>query len=176
MTRSYTEHLLSGSAELVSPWFSNRWELRTDDGRVLAKLQRLGRIHVSTVELPDNSRWVVEPAGQSTVRLLDKPDHVIAEIERRSWFGRRWVVTGGSFGCELVSSPRPRKWRFEIGGSTIADLCGSLVSYNHVGVNAYLALPLPALMLAWHVIARPWEAAANPTGLIPAPRPARDDR
>ncbi len=169
MTRSYTDYLLSGPATLVSPWFSNKWELRSGTGEAIALLERLGRIHVSTVALADGSRWVIEPAGTSTVRLIDAPGHELARIERRSWWGRRWEVGGGRFGCELVSSPRPRSWRFEIGGSAIAELSGSLLSYNRVAVNAMLALPLPALLLAWHVVARPWEAAAAPSGLIPAP-------
>ena len=129
-----------------------------------------------TITLPDRSRWVIEPSGQSTVRLMDTPETELARIVRRSWWGRRWEVTGGGFACELVSHPRPRKWQFQIGGSSIAELWGSPISYNHVNVNALLALPLPALLLGWHVIARPWEAAASPSGMIPAPHPAPEVR
>ena len=169
MARSFTEHLISGEAELTSRWFSNRWELRAG-GQVLASLRRLGRIHVSTVTLPDGSRWTLEPAGLSTVRAVEDPDREFARITRRSWWGRRWEVAGPRFAYSLVSDPRPRRWRFEVGGSTIAVVSGSLVSYNTVHVAAQLALPLPALLLGWHVIARPWEAAAAPRGLVRAPR------
>lgn len=116
MTRPYTDHLLSGPAQLASPCFSNTWELPSGSGEAMARLERLGR------------------------------------------------------------SPRPRSWRFDIGGSAIAELSGSLVSHNRVDGNAMLALPSPALMLAWHVVARPSEAAAAPSGLIPAPGAGRQDR
>lgn len=172
MVRSFADRLLTGSAELTSSFFSNRWMLTTANDDVIARLDRLGKLHVSTVTLKDGSRWVAEPAGTSTVRLVDAPDHELATITRTSWWGRRWEIAGASFGCELVSDARPRRWRFEIGGSTIAELTGSLVSYNRIAVDAPLALPLPAVMLAWHVVARPWEAAAAPGGLIPSPRTA----
>lgn len=174
MARNYADHLITGSVELVSPWFSNEWEL-VSAGGILATMQRLGRIHVSTVTLPDDSRWIIEPAGTSTVRMLDGPDHEIARIVRQSWWGRKWAVSGGRFGYDLVSHPVPRRWRFEVGGSTIAELAGSPFSYNRVRVESMLALPLPALLLGWHVIARPWEAAAAPRGLVPAPRPKPDN-
>lgn len=169
MNRSFTDHLITGSAELRSPWFSSRWELLAN-GEVLARIRRMGRLYVSTVSLPDGSLWVVEPAGTSAVRLLDSPDHEVARITRQSWWGRRWNVTGERFSYDLVSHPTPRRWRFELGGSTIAELSGSLVSYNRVRVESLLALPVPALILGWHVIARPWEAAAAPRGLVPEPR------
>jgi hypothetical protein len=66
-----------------------------------------------------------------------------------------------------VSDPRPRRWSIQVGGSKTADIKGSLVSYNRVDVRASIGLPLSALLLAWHVIARPWEAAAEPRGLVP---------
>ena len=171
MVRPYTDYLLVGKAQLLSPWFSNRWQLHTPSGSVLAHLERLARIHVATITLPDQSRWIIEPAGQSTMRLMDKPDNEVARIIRRSWWGRRWEVSGTGFWCELVSHPRPRKWQFQIGGSSVAELSGSPISYNRVNIDAIIALPLPALLLGWHVIARPWEAAAVPNGLIPAPKP-----
>ena len=173
MTRSFTDRLITGSAELASPWLSNRWELRSGE-EVVARLQRFGRIHISTATLPDGSRWVIEPADTSTVRLIDGSETEIGRITRQSWWGRSWQVTGSRFGLDLVSHPAPRRWRFEVGGSSIAELAGSLASYNRVRVDSPLALPLPALLLAWHVIARPWEAAAAPRGLVPAPRRPAD--
>ncbi len=169
MHRSFTDHLITGSAELKSPWFSSRWELLVN-GEVLARIRRLPRLHVSTVSLADGSLWVVEPAGTSAVRLLDSPGHEFARITRRSWWGRSWSVTADRFSYDLISHPTPRRWRFELGGSPIAELSGSLISYNRVRIESLLALPLPALILGWHVIARPWEAAAAPRGLVPLPR------
>ena len=31
-----------------------------------------------------------------------------------------------------------------------------------------VAVPLSALLLSWHVVARPWEAAAEPRVFVPA--------
>jgi hypothetical protein len=31
-----------------------------------------------------------------------------------------------------------------------------------------MTVPVPAVLLAWHVIARPWEAANEPRHLVPA--------
>ncbi len=59
---------------------------------------------------------------------------------------------------------------FTVGGSSVAELSGSFVSYNRVRVESNIGVPLIAVLLGWHVIARPWEAAAEPGGLVPAPR------
>lgn len=163
--------MVHGSVELVSPWFSNRWRVIAD-GRELATLQRFGRIHVSTVTLPDGTRWILEPHGQSVVRAIDGIDHEFARITRESWWGRHWAVTGPGFSYELTSHPIPRRWTIEVGGAPVAGITGSLVSYNRVRLDTTLSVPLIAALLSWHVIARPWEAAAAPGALVPAPREA----
>lgn len=170
MAQSYQARLLVREAKLTSPWFHNMWTLESQ-GEVLAEIQRMGRIHVSTVMLPDGSRWVIEPHGASTVRAIDGPDHEFARITRRSWWGRRWDVSGPTFAYELVSHPIPRRWAFMLGDVPIARLAGSMVSYNKVDVDLLLTMPMVAVVLAWHVIARPWDQAAAPGALVPAPRP-----
>ena len=80
------------------------------------------------------------------------------------------------YNYELISDRRPRAWTISLGGSPIADFRGSLVSYNHVRGNSLIAVPMSAVLLAWHVIARPWEAAAEPRGLVPVQQPAAERR
>lgn len=157
-----------GFAEAVSPMFSNEWRLIQGD-RELAVMRRLPRNHISNVALADGTEWTLAPDGWGTVRAYER-DRAFAEIVRRSWWGRRWQVSSIGFAGELISRPRPRRWSFAIGGEPIADLAGSALSYNHIGINAQIALPLSAVLLAWHVIARPWEAAAYPRQLVPAPQ------
>lgn len=160
---------LVGFAEAVSPTFSNEWRLIQGD-RELAVMRRFPRNHLSKVKLADDTVWSLEPDGWGTVRAYER-DVPFAEIVRRSWWGRRWQVSSIGFAGELISRPRPRRWKFAIGGEPIADLSGSAISYNHIGINAQIALPLSSVLLAWQVIARPWEAAAYPTQLVPAPQP-----
>lgn len=155
-----------GSAEMTSRWFSNRWALRQGD-RELASVRRLGRIYVSAADLGEGGRLLIEPCGQGTVHAVDAADEEVARIERRSWLGRRWEISGFGFQYELLSDPRPRKWHIAVSNAPIADITGSLASYNHVAIECGLALPVPAVLLAWHVVARPWEAAAEPRGLVP---------
>ena len=66
------------------------------------------------------------------------------------------------------SDPRPRRWQLTVGGTSVAQITGSLVSYNRVSVDAPLGIPILVLALAWHAVARPWEAAAAPTTLVAA--------
>ncbi len=158
---------LAGEAELTSPWFSNRWVL-TQAGKTLAKLERMGRIYVSTADLGEAGRLLIEPCGQGTVHAVDASKEEIARIERQSWLGRRWEISGLGFTYELLSDPRPRRWHLGVSNAPITEIAGSLTSYNRVSIRSGLAIPIPAILLAWHVIARPWEAAAEPRGLIPA--------
>ena len=164
------QQMVYGNLELRSPWFDNRWELRQGDQR-LARLQRLGRLYVSRVELPDGCQWMLEPHGTGVVRAVDADGTEIGRVERLSWLGRRWNLVSQTFNYELDSHPRPRAWAITIGGATLAEIRGSLVSYNKVDVNAMIGVPMVAVLLAWQVIARPWEAAAEPRGLVPAARP-----
>ncbi len=157
---------IAGQAALVSPLFSSRWRL-VQDGRVIADLRRLGRIYVTTADLGPAGRLVMEPAGQGTVRAMDDEGREVAKIVRTSWLGRSFEITGSGYQYDLVSDRRPRRWHIAIAGAPITEIAGSLLSYNNVMVNSSLAVPVPAVLLAWHVVARPWEAAAEPRGLLP---------
>ncbi len=154
-----------GSAELISPFLSNRWRLISNDEE-LAELRRFGRLHVSRVTVPSGDEAVLTPHGPSVVVAVDNAGNELARITRLSWFGRRWEITSQRWAYELVSDPRPRRWQVTVGGTSVAQLTGSLVSYNRVNVAAPLGVPALALALGWHVIARPWEAAAAPTSLV----------
>ena len=167
--------MLVGDFELTSPWFSNQWQL-IQDGNQLAQIERLGRVYVSIVTLPDESRWALAPHGQGVVRVVDANGDEFARITRRSWAGRRWDLTSMIYHYELVSEPRPRAWNISIGGSPVAAFRGSLVSYNNVRGRSMVAVPMSAVLLSWHVIARPWEAAAEPRGLVPVREPDGERR
>jgi hypothetical protein len=160
------QQLIRGEAQLVSPWFSNQWSLFNHDVEI-ARLRRIPRLHISAAQFPDGTEWTIEPDGFAVVKAVDAHGTEVARITRRSWWGRRWDVAGTGFAYELVSDPIPRRWRFEVGGSPIAEIRGSLISYNTVTIDAPLSIPTAAAVLAWHVIARPWEAAAAPRGLVP---------
>ena len=160
-----------GHAQMTSPWLSSQWTLRSDAGE-LARVQRLGRIYASRVRLLDGREWLIEPCGAGEVHVLDEDLNEGARITRRSWLGRRWDITALSFMYELVSDPIPRRWEIGVGGAPIAELRGSPFSYNRIAINAQLNLPIEAVLLAWHVVARPWEAAAAPRGLVPVPKQA----
>ena len=162
--------MVYGRVQLRSPWFSNRWRL-VRDGAEVCRLQRLGRIYTSVVTMPNGARWVLDPHGNGVVRALDSEGLEFARVVRRSWLGRRWDLLSPGWNFELASRPRPRSWAIEIGGAPAAEIHGSLVSYNRVDVNAMIGVPLAAVLLSWHVIARPWEAIAEPAGLRAVPRP-----
>lgn len=170
MVRRASELMLHGSAELRSPWFSSEWHM-TQDGREIAKMRRHPRMHVSTVTFPEGERWLLEPEGWGVVRALDRGETEIARVVRRSWMGRRWDLNAPAWWYELGSDPLPRRWHVSVGGVAVAQIAGSLFSYNRVRIDTTLAIPVAAVMLAWHVIARPWEAAAAPAGLVPAAKP-----
>ncbi len=160
-----------GAAEMRSPFMSNRWRLFANDTE-LANLRRLGRLHISRLYLPDGEEAALAPDERSAVVALDSAGNELARITRISWFGRRWEITSQRWAYELVSDPRPRRWQVTVGGTPVAQIQGSLVSYNRVDVDAPMGVPLLVLALAWHVIARPWEAAAAPTTLIAEQRSA----
>jgi hypothetical protein len=162
--------MIYGRAELVSPPLSSRWRL-VANGAEVAQLRRSGRLHISRMYLPDGTEVVLAPAGHSVVHALAADGTELARITRRSWFGRRWEVASKTWAYELVSHPRPRRWYVAVGGTPVADIRGSALSYNRVKVDAQLGLPILAVALAWHVVARPWEAAAAPATLIAAAAP-----
>lgn len=150
----------------MSPWFSNRWSI-FNNGVEIARLRRLPRLHISAAQFPDGTEWTIEPDGFAVVKAVDAHGVEVARITRRSWWGRRWDITGPGFAYELVSHPIPRRWNIGVGGSPLAEIRGSLISYNTVTIDAPLTIPTAVGVLAWHVIARPWEAAAAPRGLVP---------
>ena len=161
-----------GQAQLRSPLGSNRWRLLANDEEV-ALLRRVGRLHISRIQLPSGEEATLAPDDRSAVVALDTDGKELARITRMSWFGRRWEITSQKWAYELVSDPRPRRWHITVGGASVAQITGSLVSYNRVTIDAPLGAPLLVVALAWHVIARPWEAAAAPSTLIAAT--AEDD-
>lgn len=160
--------MIYGKVQLRSHWFSNRWQVE-QNGTVLCNLHRLGRIYTTVVSRPDG-RWILDPHGNGVVRALDSEGKEFGRAVRRSWFGRRWDLVSQAWNYDLVSHHRPRAWAIEIGGAPAVEIRGSLVSYNRVDVNAMIGVPLAAVLLGWHVIARPWEALAEPSGLLPMPR------
>ena len=145
--------MVYGSAQLRSPLMSSRWRLDGADGEI-ATLRRLGRLHISRLYLPGGEEAVLVPEERSVVTALDDAGDELARITRTSWF---------------VSDPRPRRWQITVGGTPVAQITGSLVSYNRVDIEAPLGVPVLVVALAWHVIARPWEAAAAPSTLVASP-------
>ena len=164
--------MVYGDIQLRSPWFSSEWTV-AQDFQPLASIHRFGRIYVSSVRLPSGEEWLVEPHGPGVVRAVNDSGGEIARVIRRSWLGRRWDLVSQQFAYELISNPRPRRWSIAVGGAPAAIIEGSLFSYNQVDVQALIGVPLVGVILAWHVIARPWEAASEPRGLVPSslPRP-----
>jgi hypothetical protein len=153
---------------------SSHWRLIHNDEEV-ATLRRIGRLHISRIYLPDGDEAVLTPHEHSVVVALDKGGTELGRITRTSWFGRRWEIVSQRWAYELVSDPRPRRWHFTLGGTSVGRISGSLVSYNKVNIDAPLGIPILVVALAWHSIARPWEAAAAPATLIatdPSAQPA----
>ncbi len=163
--------MLGGSARLLSPLASNRWRL-VQDGSDQATLHRFPRHRMSAVLLDDGTEWRLEPRGWGTVVALEDGAE-LARIVRRSWWGRSWDLESQAFSLSLVSRPAPRRWAFVVGTEPVAHLAGSLFSYNRLRVEADLAVPLVALLLAWQVVVRPWELASYPLALRPAPERPR---
>jgi hypothetical protein len=155
-----------GHAELRSLPLSTQWTLVAGD-RELAKLRRFPRQHTSSVKLADGTVWNLVPTGWGVVRAMHGSEEV-SRITRRSWWGRRWSIESIGFAVDLVSRPLPRRWSMTVGGQPIAEIAGSLFSYNRVSLDASLNVPVSAVVLAWQVIARPWEQAAHPVQLVPA--------
>jgi hypothetical protein len=155
-----------GAAELRSPFMSNRWRLVGNDSNDLATLHRVSRLHISRIYLPNGEQAVLVPHERSVVTALDTEGAELARITRTSWFGRRWEINSQRWAYELESDPRPRRWQITVGSTPVAQISGSLVSYNTVKIEAPLGVPILVVALAWHVIARPWEAASAPSTLV----------
>ena len=160
---------IHGTARMTSPWFSPSWQLTDSHGTLLAEMRRYPRLHVSTVRWEDGTAWILEPDGWGVVKALDTERNEMGRVTRLSWMGRRWQLTAPQWSYDLISDPIPRRWHMAVGGATVAGISGSLVSYNTVTIDTVISVPATAVILAWQVIARPWEAAAAPRGLVPAP-------
>ncbi len=174
-TRSHTRILESGTAEFRSPLFSDVWTLQRGNA-LLATARRYPRQHLSRVALPDGTLWVLQPERWGVVQAVE--DEVpFARATRTNWSGRRWEVGGVGFAYELrTRSFFLRRWSLELGNEPVVHLRGRLLSYNRLRVDAALPVPLVAVLLSWHVIARSWEAAASSPVLLqtgqPQPWPA----
>lgn len=159
-----------GGCRFRSVVLSNRWVLEQSD-RQLALARRVPSRHVSEVVLADGGTFEIRPQGWGTVVAVDDADTEIGRVVRTSWLGRSWDLSTPSFACRLTSDPLPRRWSLRIGTEPVGRLAGSPVSYNRLRVHTDVAVPVVGLTLAWHVLARPWEAASAPVSLIPAGAP-----
>jgi hypothetical protein len=155
---------VTGDIRFKSRPFSNVWLMTGYDG-VIARLRRIPSTHTSLATLSDGTKLELHPEGWGTV--VAAGDNQGAKIVRESWWGRRWAVTGTGFSYDLTSDPMPRRWTLRIGGHPVARVAGTMWSYNRIIVQADVAVPIHALILSWHVLARPWEAAAAPRSLRP---------
>ncbi len=158
-----------GDCRFESRFFSNRWRLVQRDA-VIAELRRMPSRHMTMLHLPDQQPVELRPARWGTVIAADPDGNERGRIERQSWWGRRWEISGSGFACALTSDPLPRRWTLRFGTEPVARLSGTPWSYNQLAVHTDVAVPVTALALAWHVLARPWEAAAAPGALIPVRR------
>ena len=158
------QRLVSGECRFTSMPLSNRWELWHQSDR-LATMVRSPRRHTSRVILDDGTELTLTPMGWGTVAALEG-EAEWGRIVRRSWWGRRWELVSPTFGYNLTSDPIPRRWRLRVGDHVIGRLAGGWLSYNRLAIHLDVAVPVVPLVLAWHVLARPWEAAAAPTALV----------
>lgn len=145
--------------------FSNRWRL-VRDSDVLAELRRDPTRHTSHGAFSGGIPFELVPDGWGAVEMI-ADGAPLARIDRRSWWGRRWEIEGSGFACDLTSDPMPRRWTFRLGGEPIGRLAGTLWSYNRLSMTADISIPAHAMILAWHVLARPWEQAASPRSMVP---------
>ncbi len=158
--------LVSGECTFTSPLFSNRWTVRSG-GEVLATIARRPGLHTSELTLADGTEIRLQPSGWGTVVALDRAKEV-GRIVRRSWWGRRWDVISPTFGYVLTSDPMPRRWTIRVGNEPVGHLTGGFLSYNRLTIRTDVAFQVLPLVMAWQVLARPWEAAASPGLLLPA--------
>ena len=158
--------MLLGQVRFDSGFLSDEWRLSSSHG-LIGRFRRYPSLHLSRGWIGDTP-IELRPDGWGTVVFLEA-GHEAGRIIRRSWLGRRWDLTGSGFGCELVSEPLPRRWTLRIGGHPIAAIAGTAWSYNRLRINADISVPAWALALVWHVVVRPWEAAAEPRTLRPVP-------
>jgi hypothetical protein len=159
-----------GEARFRSQLLSNAWSLRQGDTE-LARLVRIPSRHTSEVTFSDGTTLELRPEGWGTVTAVFDDEQEWGRILRRSWWGRAWEIEGQGFAIGLASDPLPRRWSLRIGSQPVGRLAGGIASYNRLDVHSDVSVPVPALALAWHVLARPWEQAAAPGTLVVRPEP-----
>ena len=157
--------LVSGECTFTSSPFSNRWFLWWK-GERLAELTRNSRQHTSSVTLADGTEILLQPEGWGTV-VAREDDKEWGRIVRRSWWGRRWDLVSPTFGYALTSDLMPRHWTLRVGNEPVGHLSGGILSYNRLTIQIDVAVPVLPLVMSWHVLARPWEAASAPGALLP---------
>lgn len=160
--------MLLGRVSFESGFMSDTWRLVSSQGRI-GVFRRFPSLHMSRGRVGDVD-VEIRPQGWGTVVYLEEGREV-GRIVRRSWLGRLWELSGTGFGCDLVSEPMPRRWTLRIGGHPIAHIAGTALSYNRLRISADVSVPAWALALVWHVVVRPWEAAAEPRTMRPVPAP-----
>jgi hypothetical protein len=170
--RSLRPPAILGDCRFESRFLSNRWRLLQGDS-VVAEMRRIPSRHISVVQLPDGSEQVLRPEGWGTVIAFEQ-GRERGRIVRASWWGRAWEVTTPEFACTLSCDPLPRSWSLRFGSERFGRLSGTLFSYNRTRVHTDLMVPITALALAWHVLARSWELAAAPGQLLPSARAHRE--
>jgi len=155
-----------GACRFESALLSNRWRL-VQGRQVLAELQRVPTRHISLLRLPDRTLIELRPSGWGTV-IAYRGAEEVGRVARRTWWGRHWELSGPGFACALSSDPLPRHWSLRYGNEPVGHLRGGWLTYNRLDVQTHVAIPVASLALAWHVLARPWEAAAAPGALVPS--------
>ena len=161
--------LVSGESVFLSNPLSNRWSLWHREEQI-AEMRRFPRRHVSEVSLDDGTRLRLEPDGWGMVVAREGAKEW-GRIVRRSWWGRQWDLISPTFGYAITSDLMPRRWTIRVGNEPVGRLAGGLLSYNRLAVYTDVAVQVLPLVMSWHVLARPWEAAAAPGSLVPS-----DDR
>jgi hypothetical protein len=161
--------MLLGRVLFESGFMSDEWRLSSSSLGRIGAFRRYPSLHLSR-GVVGGVPVEIKPQGWGTVLYLEEGREV-GRITRRSWLGRRWDLTGPGFGCDLVSEPLPRRWTLRIGDHPIAFISGTAFSYNKLRISADVSVPAWALALVWHVVVRPWEAAAEPRTLRPVPSP-----
>ncbi len=181
---------IHGEALMRSAILSRTWELWQGD-RLVASVQRLPRHRMSRAQLADGRTWIIAPDGWGVVRV-EEDDTVLATARRQGVLGRRWELTGRTFGFELAASSMLRRhWTIGQGGAATTRLDGGILSFNTIAIHADLPVPTEALLAAWQVMVRAWEAASaairpaltaedlpepsRPTDPSPVPLPWDDD-
>ena len=156
--------MVLGQARFTSQMFSNRWNLHAHD-ELIATMVRDSSRHMSRVTFADGIVMDITPSGWGTV-VATVDDDEWGRIERTSWWGRSWEITARGFAATLTSDPLPRRWSIRIGSEPIGRLSGGRLSYNRLDITSDISTPATVLILAWHILARPWEQAAAPGSLV----------